>query len=437
MNIYNILNKKKNAEELTRDEIFYFVDKFTDDTIKDYQASALLMAICINDLTFEETYNLTDAMLHSGDIVDLKGINGVKVDKHSTGGVGDTTTLVVGPLLASVGINFAKLSGRGLGHTGGTLDKLESIKGFNVGLSIDEFIRDINDIGISINGQTANITPADKKIYALRDASATVDNIGLIASSIMSKKLAVDSDVLLLDVKVGSGSFMKTEENAEKLANTMVKIGEKFGRKTAALITNMDEPLGFAVGNSLEVIEAINTLKGEGPKDLTEISIKIGAKLAFLSGKYSSEDLARKELIENITNGKALLKFKEMVSRQGGDASFVDDNSKFKISSIRKEILSKSNGYVERIDALAIGEAAKELGAGRETKEDEIDMGSGVILNKKVEDMVKEGEPLATIYTENKESIDDAMSLIYEAYKIGEKKPDNYKLILKEVDSFV
>ncbi|MBP2024989.1 pyrimidine-nucleoside phosphorylase [Peptoniphilus stercorisuis] len=434
MNIYDIIEKKKNSLELTKEEIDFVVEGYTKNIIPDYQMSALLMAICIRGLNIDETYNLTNAMLHSGDTIDLSKIDGIKVDKHSTGGVGDTTSLVLGPLVAACGVPFAKMSGRGLGHTGGTLDKLESIPGMNINLSIDEFIKNTNGIKMAITGQTGDVTPADKKIYALRDTTATVNNPSLISSSIMSKKIAVGADALILDVKVGSGAFMKDVESAEELSKMMVELGHKFGRRTVALITNMDEPLGFAVGNSLEVIEAIDTLKGEGPEDLTELCLVLGSKLLVLGKIASSEKEARELLEEKIKNKEALNKFKEFVKLQGGDTSYVDDTSKFKLSSIKEEVYSLEEGYVQKIDALGIGEASKDLGAGRETKDSILDLGAGIILNKKIDDFVKKGDLLATIYTEKESEIEKVKKMIQNSYIIGEKNEEPYKLIIEEID---
>ncbi|RVU54950.1 pyrimidine-nucleoside phosphorylase [Anaerosphaera multitolerans] len=434
MNMYEIIEKKKLDIPLTKEEIYYFVNGYTKDEIKDYQVSALLMAIYFNGLSLEETYYLTEAMINSGDVIDLSKINGIKVDKHSTGGVGDTTTLVVGPLVASCGVPFAKMSGRGLGHTGGTLDKLESIKGFNVELSIEEFIENTNKIKISICGQTGEVTPADKKLYALRDATATVDNLSLISSSILSKKIAVGADALILDVKVGSGAFMKTVEDAEKLSNMMVSLGKKFNRNTMAVITNMNEPLGYAVGNSLEVIEAVNTLSGKGPKDLTELCLSISSKLLLLAGKVTREIDARKLVEENLKNGAALEKFKELVIAQGGDVTYIEDTSKFKISKIKKDIFANKDGYIKSINALEIGEASKNLGAGRETKESQIDLGAGILLNKKIDEYVKSGDLLATIYTEKENIINEISNDVLKSFEIGEKNKDPYKLIIKEIE---
>ncbi|WP_036729317.1 pyrimidine-nucleoside phosphorylase [Peptoniphilus mikwangii] len=433
MNIYDIIEKKKQSLELNKEEIEYFINGYTNGTIPDYQISALLMAIYFRGLNIEETYYLTNAMINSGDTIDLSPIDGIKVDKHSTGGVGDTTSLILGPLVASCGVPFAKMSGRGLGHTGGTLDKLESIPGMSIDLSIEKFINNTNKIKMAICGQTSDITPADKKLYALRDTTATVDNVSLISSSIMSKKIAVGADCLVLDVKVGSGAFMKNVEDARELSKMMVDLGEKFNRKTVAVITNMDEPLGLAVGNSLEVIEAIDTLKGRGPKDLEDLCISLGAKLLVLANKCNDEKSARILLEENIKNGLAFEKFREFIEMQGGDVSYVDDTSKFKLSSIKREVFSEKSGYVTKIDALEIGEISKNLGAGRETKESEIDLGAGIVLNKKIDDYVEAGDLLATIYTERKEQIDKAVAGIKEAYKLGEKNSKAYKIIIEEI----
>lgn len=434
MNIYDIIELKKHGKELSREEIEYVVTEYSNDIIPDYQVSALLMAIYFKGLSLDETYYLTKAMIESGNTIDLSSIKGIKVDKHSTGGVGDTVSLVLGPLVASCGVVFAKMSGRGLGHTGGTLDKLESIPGMNINLSIDEFVHNCNDIHMAIAGQTHDVTPADKKLYALRDATATVDNISLIASSILSKKIAVGSDALVLDVKVGKGAFMKTIEEAEELSKMLVKLGEKFNRKTKAIITNMEEPLGLAVGNSLEVIEAINTLKGKGPKDLKELSLLFGSKLLSIA-KSISEEEALKELEEALESGMALEKFKEFVKCQGGDISYIDDISKFKLSNKVIEVKSSNEGYVKSIDALEIGDIARILGAGRETKEDIIDLGAGIVLNKKVDDPVDKGELLATIYTDkNDVVVNEAISRIEKAFNIGDKNPEEIKLVFSEIE---
>lgn len=434
MNIYDIIEKKKHGLTLSDDEIKYVVKDFTNDIIPDYQMAALLMAIYFNGLDVSETYTLTEAMIESGDKIDLSKIYGKKVDKHSTGGVGDTTTLVLGPMVASLGVPFAKMSGRGLGHTGGTLDKLESIPGMHIDLSTEELINNTNEIKIAIAGQTSNITPADKKLYALRDTTATVDNISLITSSILSKKFAMGADSLVLDVKVGSGAFMKDIESAEELSKMMIDVSKKFNRHTKILITSMEEPLGYAIGNALEVIEAIETLKGNGPKDLYELCLKLGSKLLIMSGRCSSEDEALILLEQNIKNGLALEKFIELVEKQGGDPSYIKDPSKFKLSETKIEVVSDYTGYVKSIDALLIGEVARDLGAGRLTKDTVLDLGAGIVLNKKIDDEVNKGDLLATFYTNKNEEVRSAIKNIKSAYQIGEKNKDPYKLIYKEIE---
>ncbi|MDY2987193.1 MAG: pyrimidine-nucleoside phosphorylase [Peptoniphilus sp.] len=431
MNTYEIIENKKNGLKLTPEEIKYIVEGYTKGNIPDYQVSALLMAICLKGMDVDETFNLTKSMIESGDTIDLTGIEGKKVDKHSTGGVGDTTTLVLGPLVASCGIPFAKMSGRGLGHTGGTLDKLESIPGLSIDLGIEEFIDNTNKIKLAICGQTTDVTPADKKIYALRDTTATVNNVSLISSSIMSKKIAVGADCLVLDVKVGSGAFMKTVEDAVELSEMMVSLGEKAGKNTQAVITNMNQPLGRAVGNSLEVIEAINTLKGQGPEDLYELSMELAEKLLLVSGHSQTEEEAREALEEKIASGKAYEKFKEFVELQGGDVSYVEDVNKFELSPMF-ELFSEVDGYVQGIDALGIGEASKNLGAGRETKESELDLGAGIVLNKKIGDRVSKGELIATLYTK-KDNVEEIKEQILKAFKFSDSKVEKDQLILKVI----
>ncbi|WBW50600.1 pyrimidine-nucleoside phosphorylase [Peptoniphilus equinus] len=432
MHMYDIIEKKKNGAVLSTDEINFVIQGYTDGTIPDYQMSALLMAICLQNMTVEETFALTKAMIESGETIDLSGIEGVKVDKHSTGGVGDTTSLVLGPLVASLGVPFAKMSGRGLGHTGGTLDKLESIPGLCIDMSKEQFIDNTNAIKIAICGQTGEVTPADKKIYALRDATATVNHKGLIASSIMSKKIAVGADALVLDVKVGSGAFMKTLEAATELSQLMVVLGEQFKRKTVAVITDMSEPLGRAVGNSVEVIEAIDTLQNKGPKDLKELVVVLAEKLLLLAGAYDNPEDARQGIEGALSDGSALSKFKEMVELQGGDGSYLDDTSKFELSPAF-ELKSDAAGYVQKIDALKVGEVAKNLGAGRETKESILDLGAGIYLHKKIGDRVEIGDVLATLYTK-KDDVDTAKADLLQAYTIGTEKQDGSALILKVVD---
>ncbi|MBQ9181260.1 MAG: thymidine phosphorylase [Bacilli bacterium] len=419
-----IIQKKKNGLELTKEELEFVVEKYVSGEIPDYQMSALLMAIVLNGMTDEETINLTKIMKNSGDILELNEIDGIKVDKHSTGGVGDKTTLVLAPLLATVGLKVVKMSGRGLGHTGGTIDKLESIKGFNTSLSIDEVIKQVNEIGVAVVGQTGNLVPADKKIYALRDVTATVDSIPLIASSIMSKKLAVSSDVILLDIKVGNGALMQTIDDARKLANLMIKIGKSENRKTVCVLSNMDEPLGEMIGNATEVIESIDTLKGNGPKDLNELVLTLGGLIVSLAKNISVED-AKKDLENNLKNGQAYLKFKEMVDAQGGDIDNI--NSSKKSISIK----SKEEGFIKSIGTLSLGEILKEMGAGRIKKEDKINHKIGMKIHKKVGDYIKKDEELVTLYTEdNNYNIDKILKCFNISKQKCDKEPLIYEIIV-------
>lgn len=427
----DIIEKKRDGYTLTREEIDFFIKGYTEGSIPDYQASALCMAIYLKGMTDEEATNLAISMRDSGDKMDLSVLSGKKVDKHSTGGVGDKTSLVLAPLVASFGLKFAKMSGRGLGHTGGTLDKLESIKGFNIAVKPEDFIKQVEKVGMAIVGQTGNLTPADKKLYALRDVTATVSSIPLIASSIMSKKLAAGADIIVLDVKVGAGAFMKNLEDARHLANLMVSIGTNCGKNVTAVLTNMEEPLGYAVGNALEVIEAINTLKGNGPKDLLDLCLEIGSYQLTDANVFATRDEAKQAMLLNIKNGKALEKFMEFVSAQGGDASYALDTNKFAQAKEIVEVKSKSSGYVSHIDALAIGHAAMLLGAGRETMADTIDPAVGIVLNKKVGDSVKEGEVLCSIYTNGKNT-SEAVSRAFDAFLIANTKVEA-KLILDVV----
>lgn len=427
----DIIEKKRDGYTLTREEIDFFIKGYTEGSIPDYQASALCMAIYLKGMTDEEATNLAISMRDSGDKMDLSVLSGKKVDKHSTGGVGDKTSLVLAPLVASFGLKFAKMSGRGLGHTGGTLDKLESIKGFNIAVKPEDFIKQVEKIGMAIVGQTGNLTPADKKLYALRDVTATVSSIPLIASSIMSKKLAAGADIIVLDVKVGAGAFMKNLDDARHLANLMVSIGTNCGKNVTAVLTNMEEPLGYAVGNALEVIEAINTLKGNGPKDLLDLCLEIGSYQLTDANVFATREEAKAAMLLNIKNGKALEKFMEFVSAQGGDASYALDTNKFAQAKEIVEVKSKSSGFVSHIDALAIGHAAMLLGAGRETMADTIDPAVGIVLNKKVGDSVKEGEVLCSIYTNGKNT-SEAVSRAFDAFKIENTKVDA-KLILDVV----
>ena len=433
MNFLDIIQKKKENKALSEEEIKFFIENYVKGEIPDYQVSAFLMAVYFNKLNLDETYYLTKAMIDSGDRVDLSEVPGSKVDKHSTGGVGDTVTLVLGPLLASVGLVFAKMSGRGLGHTGGTLDKLESIPGFNINIGGKEFVEILKKSNIAVIGQTKNIVPADKLLYALRDATATVDNVSLIASSILSKKIALGNDALVLDVKVGSGAFMKDIPSAVELSELMVNLGKKFDRNTKAIITSMNEPLGDAIGNSLEVIEAINILKGKKSGHLKEIALRIGSKLMIMEGLAKTEDEARKVLEGKISDGSAIEKFKEMVELQGGDPSYIDDTDKFKKSSIIKDITSEETGFVKSIEAIEIGIASRDLGAGRHKKGDVLDLSAGIYLHKKVGDFVEKGEKIATIYTEKENEVEGAIDRIKAAYDFSDKRED-YKLIIEEID---
>ena len=424
MRMYDLIMKKRKGEELTKEEINFFVDGFTKGEIPDYQASAMLMSIFFNKMNKRETADLTNAMVESGDKIDLSNIKGVKVDKHSTGGVGDKTSICLTPLVASLGIPVAKMSGRGLGHTGGTIDKLETFKGFSVELTEEQFMENVNKINIAIMGQSGNLVPADKKLYALRDVTATVDNMSLIASSIMSKKLASGADAIVLDVKVGDGAFMKTPETAKELAQEMVDIGKHLGRETIGVISDMDQPLGYAIGNSLEVIEAIELLKGNGPKDLLELTLTIGSNMLLCAKMAESEEEARKMLMENIENGKGLEKLKDFVKAQGGDISPIDDYSKFPQAKYVEKVTSPVDGYITKIHAEAFGLIAMELGAGRATKESEIDLAVGIVLNKKRGEKVNKGDVLAYIHSNSEEKIEKARKSILENIVIE----DNYDL---------
>jgi pyrimidine-nucleoside phosphorylase len=430
--MYDIIDRKKNGEELTKSEIEYFVGGFTRGEIPDYQASALLMAIWFCGMNDRELADLTLSMAHSGDMINLDAVDGFTVDKHSTGGVGDKTTLIVAPAVAACGGKVAKMSGRGLGFTGGTIDKLESIPGFNTSVGEKKFIDNVNKIGLCIAGQTGEIAPADKKIYALRDVTATVDSIPLIASSIMSKKLAAGSKGIVLDVKCGSGAFMKTYEDAKLLAEKMTAIGQRAGRKTVALITNMDIPLGRAVGNALEVKEAVKILKNEQKDELYEVSVALAAHmLSLVNSKdiYECEKMVRLA----IENGSALEKLKEAVDAQGGDISYVDDTSKFIDASVCIEYKAEKSGYINKIDAQKIGRASVLLGAGREKKDDVIDFGAGIYLCKKTGDEVREGDTVARLYTNKNEYADSALAVIKEAFDYSQKKPYIGKTVLGTV----
>lgn len=418
MRMVDLIEKKRDGHVLTDDEIQFIVTGYTKGEIPDYQMSAFLMAVFYKDMTDEEITTLTLAMANSGEMIDLSSIQGIKVDKHSTGGVGDTTTLILAPLVASVGVSVAKMSGRGLGYTGGTIDKLEAIPGFHVELPDDEFIRLVNESHVAVIGQSGDLAPADKKLYALRDVTATVDSIPLIASSIMSKKIAAGADAIVLDVTTGEGAFMKNIDEARRLAETMVRIGHLANRQTMAVISDMSQPLGEAIGNSLEVVEAIDTLKGQGPEDLVEMCYILGSQMVVLAKKAETLEEARKMLEEALESGKALDKFREMIRNQGGDESIIDEPERLLTAKHEIELPAKKSGVVQKIVANEIGIAAMLLGAGRATKEDEIDYAVGLKLHKKVGMPVEAGESLLTIYT-NTEDITEVQELLYKNIEIG------------------
>ncbi|OCG21958.1 MULTISPECIES: pyrimidine-nucleoside phosphorylase [unclassified Gilliamella] len=413
MRFVDIIEKKRDGNALTTDEIQFFITNYTNGTIPDYQVSALLMAIYYQGMTSKECADLTSAMMYSGDTVDLSSIQGIKVDKHSTGGVGDTTTLVLAPLVAALDVPVAKMSGRGLGHTGGTTDKFESIPGFKIELSKQDFINQVNTKGLAVIGQSGNLTPADKKLYSLRDVTGTVNSIPLIASSIMSKKLAAGADAIVLDVKTGDGALMKNMADSEKLAHEMVNIGNQIGRRTMAIISDMSQPLGFAIGNALEIKEAIDTLRGHGPTDLTELVLTLGSQMVVLANKAKTLEEARAKLQEVIKNGKAIEKFKTLIEAQGGDSSMVDHPEKLASAPYQIALPALKSGYVSKIIADQIGIAAMQLGAGRATKEDIIDPAVGIILHKKVGDKVAEGEALLTIHA-NTDKLDTIKQKLYD-----------------------
>ncbi|MDE7251332.1 MAG: pyrimidine-nucleoside phosphorylase [Acetatifactor sp.] len=427
MRMYDIIMKKRNGGELSTEEINFFVEGYTKGEIPDYQVSALMMAIYFQKMTKAETHALTMAMAHSGELLDLSAIQGVKVDKHSTGGVGDKTSLALTPMVAACGIPVAKMSGRGLGHTGGTIDKLESFSGFHTDISTEQFIQNVNRIGIAIMGQTADLAPADKKLYALRDVTATVDNLSLIASSIMSKKLAAGADAIVLDVKTGSGAFMKAEADARSLAQEMVDIGKAAGKRMVAVISDMDQPLGRAVGNALEVKEAIATLKGAGPEDFTELCFTLGSQMLVAGGKAAHAEEARAMLEQVITDGSALTKLAQFVEAQGGDSTAVHQPEDLPCASIIKPIPSPVSGYVQHIACDEIGICSLILGGGRETKESEIDLSVGLVLEKKVGDYVKQGEPLAYLHGNFEEKCQAAEECFLRAYTFTQEAPDMSK----------
>ena len=429
----HVIQKKRDGGELTKQEINFIIEGYTKGAIPDYQMAALAMAIYFKGMTHQENADLTTAMVESGDQIDLSEIIGVKVDKHSTGGVGDTTTLILAPLVASVGVPVAKMSGRGLGHTGGTLDKLEAVPGFEVEITDEKFIQLVNEQKVAVIGQTGDLTPADKKLYALRDVTATVDSIPLIASSIMSKKIASGADAIVLDVKVGNGAFMKELDQAKALAKEMVTIGNNVGRHTKAVISNMDQPLGFAVGNALEIKEAILTLQGKGPDDLLELCLRLGSHMVVLAEKATTLEEAREMLQENIKNGKAIETLKTLFQSQGGDATVVDDITLLPTATHQIEVYAKETGFVSEIIADKIGIAAMHLGAGRATKDSVIDLVVGIELHKKIGDRVEIGDTLATIHS-NTESIDEVEELVDEAYRISNEDVEKPILIYTEID---
>jgi pyrimidine-nucleoside phosphorylase len=432
MRMVDLIEKKRDGEKLSTEEIQYIVNGYTEGTIPDYQVSAFTMAVFFNGMTESETADLTMAMVKSGDQIDLSQIEGIKVDKHSTGGVGDTTTLVLGPLVAAVGVPVAKMSGRGLGHTGGTIDKLESVEGFHVEIENQEFIDLVNKNKIAVIGQSGNLTPADKKLYSLRDVTATVNSIPMIASSIMSKKIAAGADAIVLDVKTGAGAFMKTIDDSRDLAHAMVQIGNNVGRQTMAIISDMSQPLGFAIGNALEVKEAIDTLKGEGPEDLTELCLTLGSHMVYLAKKSNSLEEARQLLENAIKDGSALETFKLFLASQGGDASVVDQPEKLPQAKYIIELEAKEDGYVKEMVADEIGTAAMILGAGRATKESTIDLAVGLMLRKKIGDKVQKGDSLVTIYS-NFENVDAVKQKLYENITVTSEPAKAPTLIYEEI----
>lgn len=431
MKMVDIIIKKRDGGILNEDEISFVVDEYVKGNIPDYQMSALLMAIYFRGMNLAETISLTKKMAYSGKVLDLSIIPGIKVDKHSTGGVGDKTTLVFAPLIASLGYPIAKMSGRSLGHTGGTIDKLESIPGFKTNMSDEEFIKQVREIGIAIVGQTEDLVPADKKIYALRDVTGTVDSIPLIASSVMSKKIASGADVIILDVKVGKGAFIKDINSARELAQIMVGIGKGFGKKIVAVLSQMDQPLGYAIGNSLEVVEAIETLKGKGPQDLNELIVVLATCVLKLIGDYKNDNEVRLKVLDYLKNGNALDKFKEFIKAQGGDISIVDDYSPLLNAKLQKEIYSLDGGYVEDIDAYKVALSVMALGAGREKKEDKIDLSVGIKLYKKVGDKIEKNEPIVTFYANSAENLHRAQEIFKTAIKIGKEKKDPLPIVLE------
>ena len=431
MNILEIIEKKRDKKELSKEEIEYFIEGYTNDTIADYQASALIMAMYLNGMTKQETTDLTIAMANSGEKLDLSSLNEVIVDKHSTGGVGDKVSLILLPLVASLGVPVAKMSGRGLGFTGGTVDKLESIPGYQTGINIHSFVENVEKVGISMISQTLNLAPADKKIYSLRDSISCVESIPLIASSIMSKKIASGAQKIVLDVTCGSGAFMQSKERAEELAKEMIEIGRLANKETVCILTNMDEPLGYAVGNSLEVIEAIQFLKGDMLEDVKEVVLELGAYMVKLAGKGENIEENKARLLENIENGKGYEKFIQLVENQGGDSSYIKNTNQFTKANYIENVYSQKSGYIQSMNAKEIGKIVCDLGAGRIRKEDNIDNAVGIILNKKVSDKVEKDEVLVTIYANSKERLEEAKKNLLEVIKIENKEIEKPKMILE------
>lgn len=442
MRAVDIIHKKRDGHALTHEEIAFMIQGYSDGSVPDYQIAAFAMAIYFQGMNAQETAQLTLEMAKSGDQIDLSPIHGVKVDKHSTGGVGDKTTLVLAPMVAAAGVPVAKMSGRGLGHTGGTIDKLESIEGFQVELSREQFFKQVNEIGVSLIGQSGNITPADKKLYALRDVTATVDSIPLIASSVMSKKIAAGADAIVLDVKTGSGAFMKTLDDSIELAKAMVDIGTEVGRDTVAIISDMDQPLGHLIGNALEVQEAIDTLRGQGPEDLHELCLTLGSHMLVLGKQASSIDEAKAKLESHIQDGSAFDRLKQLAQAQGGDAGMIEQPERLPQAAKKIEVIASDAGYVAAIEAESIGIAAMLLGAGRETKESKIDLAVGIDLRKKVADEVKAGDVLAVLHVNDEARVEEASARIVQAYQLSqtsvEEKPLVYAIVTKDgVQRFV
>ena len=433
MTILDIIEKKRDKKELTKEEIEFFINGYTNGTITDYQAAALVMAIFINGMTDEETVNLTLSMAHSGEILDLSKLNEIIVDKHSTGGVGDKVSLILLPLVASLGVPVAKMSGRGLGFTGGTVDKLEAIPGYKTDINIHNFVQNVENIGISMISQTLNLAPADKKLYSLRDTIACVESIPLIASSIMSKKIASGADKIVLDVTVGSGAFMKDIKSATKLAEEMIKIGKLAGRETVCVLTNMEEPLGYNIGNSLEVKEAIEALNGKIAEDVRDVVLELGSYMVVLAKKAKDLNMAKKLLLENLQNGKAFEKFKELVKAQGGDISYIENAENFEEAKYIEPIYSKKSGYIYNIDAKEVGKLACSLGAGRITKDDKIDKSVGIVLLKKVGDFTSKDEVIAYLHINKPEQLEKAKEEINEIIKIRDEKQEKLKTIIKVI----